>query len=234
MKKILMLLAALFVVGTANAQVTISPVVGEFQAKKDLNAVSNGQVVITNDGIFPLVVSIEALSFEVTDPGQPQILKPLSSDIKVQWETTSAKVAAKQSYTFYFKATCAKAPCWFLTLATAMGPKPKVEDEGTSAGVQIALRLPSATYVYGHTPVTPKDIKLTWDSNTLLVANTSAQAARVKSIEAHYSGGRVVKSGAFPVLPRGIRGSDRAIKFEEKPDYVVVNFPKFSIDSRGL
>jgi hypothetical protein len=214
---------------------SVTPVVAEYQAKADVNAISNGQVVLRNDSIYPMTASVEALSFDLSDSDHPQELKPLTSNIDVQFENTSARIPAKQEYTLYYKATCAKAPCWFMIMSTFVGPKPKttsIDDGG--AGVMLAVRLPTAVYVYGHTPVQPKDIKLSWSENTLLFQNTSTQCARVKSIEAHMKNGQVMKSGAFPVLPRGVRGSDRLIKFEEKPEYVVVHFQKFSIDSRNL
>jgi hypothetical protein len=173
------------------------------------------------------------MSFDLSN-GAPEF-RPLTSDIQVQWETSSTKIPAKQDYTFHYRATCAKAPCWFVVFSTMTGSRPRnvaFDPNDPSGGIVISFRLPTSVYVYGHTPVKPSDIKLSWQGNELHLQNTSAQCARVKKVEAHMKDGRVLKLNAFPVLPDGVRGAQHTLKFPEKPDYVLIHFRKFTIDTR--
>jgi hypothetical protein len=226
------ILAAIFLLAVASgvgAQ-TQYPVIAEFQAKADENVTTDGQVTVRNDGLFPLVTTVEAMSFSVSSDGS-QTFSPLSPDISLHFDNSSAKIPAKSEHVFYYRATCAKAPCFFVIYSSMTGPRARnVSDQS----IAVALHLPTVFYCYQKTPVAKGDIGVSWDGNDLRVANNSSGMVRAASVEAHFADGKVQKSGAFPMFPSALAGHERTFKYSERPAFVIVKFPKFSIDTREI
>ena len=127
------ILAAL--AGVSSAQ-TVGPAIQELKAgKKPVK----GEFVFRNDGLQPLTVVVEPLSFSLDATGKPTF-RPLDSSVHIRLSEMSARVGARQVHAFAFEALCDSPTCAFSIYSTVTGQK-------TSNGIQIALHLPSTTYL---------------------------------------------------------------------------------------
>jgi hypothetical protein len=216
----------LIAVGAAQAQ-TVSPIVAEFQAKKDVGPTAEGQIVVRNDGLQPLIATLDPMSFNVTSGEGKQSFYPLDETVSVHFDSSSAKIPPKGEHIFSYRATCKVAPCWYLTFVSMMNLRPKGE-----SSIAVALHIASTTYIYGKTPVRKDEVAFSWQGSDLHVLNNSRECVRGASLEAHFSDGRVQKFKSFPMFPKGYAGEERTFRFSTKPSYVTLKFPKFTLDSR--
>jgi hypothetical protein len=118
---------------SANAQ-TISPLMGECGGKK-----CTGQFTVTNNGIVPLAVSIDAHAVTFTAAGEP-ILHPLDSTTHVKLSETSARVAPRQGHDFSYTIQCDALPC---VIGFAAG----MSAGHTDNGMAVRLVLETAVYI---------------------------------------------------------------------------------------
>ena len=115
----------------AHAQ-TVAPTVAEFHKK------ANGQFQVRNNTVTPLVVVISMSEFH-RENGQ-QITTPLSSNIHVELNEMSARLAPLSTHTFSYKATCDSLPCGFAFYSRFSGAH-------VSEGVGVALWVPSSVCI---------------------------------------------------------------------------------------
>src|SRR5260370_19020694 len=98
MKKIvlLVLLELLLFLLSCAAQ-TVSPVISEFKGKT-----AKGEFNVTNNGLKPLDVTVEPLSFSVDKDGQPHY-RPLDvATTHLKMDSFSVRVGVRQSHTFFY------------------------------------------------------------------------------------------------------------------------------------
>src|SRR3984893_15062369 len=129
MNKVLSLLFVQFLFfGLAVSAQTVSPIIVEC-AKK-----CRGEFSITNDGLTPLAVSIEARSFSLDALGHATN-RALDPGVDLKLEEGSARISPKGTHTFGYQLKCTVPPCSVALLSTT-GVWPT--DEGLLVRVQLA------------------------------------------------------------------------------------------------
>jgi hypothetical protein len=110
---------------------TISPVVAECGRR------CSNQFTLTNNGVVPLAVSIEAKSFSIV--GGQQVLRDLDPTVHLTLSETSARVGPLAVHSFDYKLRCDQLPCAVaLQVAMTLGH--------TESGVQVRGILPEIIY----------------------------------------------------------------------------------------
>jgi hypothetical protein len=204
---------------------TISPVVVEYPDKAD------GKFQVYNDADIPLTVTVEPHSFTVDSSGKA-VFRKLDPGLHVVLSSTSFKLAPKQTYYVFYKATTETYPNWFCIYATVTGPT-------TDTGLKLALELPHTVYLTGHK--TLDQSQLGWNrAETMMsgdkrqisaeVENHGAELTRVQEVEIISGTGKQSFPG-FPIFP----GQRREIALEwtspGAPQQIVLKFPKFKLES---
>jgi hypothetical protein len=220
-----LILVGLFFFARVVPAQTISPVIVEYTDKAD------GRFQLYNDGDLPLTVVVEPHSFTVDSTGMATYRK-LDPEIHVQLSTTSFRLAPKQTYYVFYKATTETYPNWFTIYATVSGTT-------TPTGLKLALELPHTVYLLGHKSL--EEAKVSWNKAELSVQggkrrisaeveNHGADYGRVQEVEVLSSSGKQTFPG-FPLFP----GQKRDIEFDwdqpGTPKEIVLKFPKFNMDS---
>lgn len=132
-RKILFLLL-LIIPGAVHCQ-TLSPVIGEGGHGK-----INGQFTVTNNGIKPIVVTVEPVSFGLKASGSV-VARVLDSNTEVKLGETSAKIGAQQAHTFDYSVRCnSSEPCTTALLASTVAGR-------TTEGLQMRIVLTHVLYI---------------------------------------------------------------------------------------
>jgi hypothetical protein len=132
-KAILLLNAVLAVCALRGWGQTISPAIVECAAKK-----CNGEFTITNNGINPMTVTVEAHSFALGANGGT-VLRPLDSTAELQLDEMAARLGPKAGHTFGYKLRCKQTPCLVTMYAAMMGAH-------TDQGIAVRVVLPHVIY----------------------------------------------------------------------------------------
>ena len=222
-----LLLAAiclLFVAPRVPAQ-TISPVIVEYPERAD------GRFQIYNDADVPLTVTVEPQSFTVDSTGMATFRK-LDPGLHVTLSATSFRVAPKQTYFVFYKATTETYPSWFTIYATVTGTT-------TPTGLKLAIQLPHTVYLTGHKTLEPSqvswnraEIAMVAASRRVLaeVENHGTEFARVEEVEVASSSGKKVYAG-FPLFPGQRRDLELEWDQPGTPQQIVLKFPHFKTQS---
>ncbi len=204
---------------------TISPVIVEYTEK------AAGRFQLYNDGDIPITVVVEPHSFSVDSTGKATFRK-LDPGLHVELSSTSFRVAPKQTYYVFYKATTETFPNWFCIYATVTGPT-------TTTGLKLALELPHTVYLLGHKTLNASQVS--WDRAeiavkgdksliTAEVENHSSEFSRVQEMEVVTSSGKKTFAG-FPLFP----GQRREIELDWDqpgvPQQLVLKFSNFKIES---
>src|SRR3984893_18620485 len=136
MKRTFLAAVGLLILAPLAPAQTVSPVIVEFADKAD------GRYQIYNDGDIPITVVVEPHSFSVDSTGKATFRK-LDPGLHVELSATSFRLAPKQTYYVFYKATTETFPNWFCVYATVTGPT-------TATGLKLALELPHTVYLLGH------------------------------------------------------------------------------------
>jgi hypothetical protein len=204
---------------------TISPVVVEYPEKAD------GKFQVYNDSDLPLTVTVEPHSFTVDSAGKATFRK-LDPEIHVSLSSTSFKVAPKQTYYVFYKATTEIYPNWFCIYATVSGPTPP-------NGLKLALELPHTVYMTGHKTLEPADVA--WNRAetamngekrqiTAEIENQGHEITRVQEVEVSSGSAKQTFSG-FPLFPGQKREIDLDWTEPGVPQQIVLKFPHFKTES---
>ena len=99
-----LLLVAFFFFGLNASAQTVSPIIVECGKK------CRGEFSITNNGLTPLAVSVEARSFSLDTMGHATN-RPLDSSVDLRLEEGSARISPKGTHTFGYQLKCSVPPC---------------------------------------------------------------------------------------------------------------------------
>jgi hypothetical protein len=119
----------------ASAQ-TISPVVVEGGGSK-----AQGSFTVTNNGLLPAAVTVEAHTLDL----RTNTALPLAPTTHVELSQTSARLGAKQNFTFNYIIKCDAMPCvvqFQAGMMTAMHAGP-----GVGQGLAVRIVLPHVVYL---------------------------------------------------------------------------------------
>lgn len=127
--------AVLFLFAHIASAQTITPLISEAKAGKS----TKGQFDVINNGIVPLFVTVEPMSFSPNKSGGSATLK-LDPGIQVKLDSMSAKLGAKMRRTFYWEAKCVSYPCFFAIFAGFSGLH-------NAEGMAVKLQLPTTVWI---------------------------------------------------------------------------------------
>lgn len=225
MKRIFWVLFGLLYFAPLAPAQTISPVIVEYAQKAD------GRFQLYNDADIPLTVVIEPHSFSVDSTGKATFRR-LDPGIHVQLSTTSFRLAPKQTYYVFYKATTETYPNWFCIYATVTGPT-------TPTGLKLALELPHTVYLVGRKSLDQSqvswgraDVSTTGDKRVITaeIENHGNEFSRVQEVEVSSSAGKQTFAG-FPLFP----GQRRSIELDWDqpgvPQHIVLKFAHFKLES---
>jgi len=221
---LLAFICLLFLAPFVSAQ-TISPVIVEYPDRAD------GRFQLYNDADIPLTVVVEPHSFSVDSTGKATFRK-LDPGLHVQLSSTSFRIAPKQTYYVFYKATTETYPNWFCIYATITGPT-------SPTGLKLALELPHTVYLLGHKQLDQSQIS--WNRATITVKgdkhqisaeveNHGGEFSRVEEVEVVSGSGKQTFSG-FPLFPGQRREIDLDWDQPGVPQQIVLKFPKFKTES---
>ena len=225
MKRLLFATAFLLFIPHRTPSQTVSPVIVEYNGKAD------GRFSVINDADIPLTVTVEPHSFSVDATGKATFRK-LDPGLHVELSSTSFRLAPKQTYYVFYKATTETYPNWFCIYSTISGPV-------TPTGLKLAIELPHTVYLLGHK--TLEESNVSWNKAELTVQggkrritaqveNHGTEYGRVQEVEVISSAGKQTFSG-FPLFP----GQRRDIEFDwdqpGTPKEIVLKFPHFKMES---
>jgi len=132
MNKVLSLLfVQFFFIGLAVGQ-TVSPVIVECGKK------CRGEFSITNNGLTPLAVSVEARSFSLDTLGHATN-RPLDSGVDLKLEEGSARIAPKGTHTFGYQLKCSVRPCSVALVSSMVVGR-------TAEGILVRVQLAHTVY----------------------------------------------------------------------------------------
>jgi hypothetical protein len=225
LKRLLLGAACLFFLAPLAPAQTISPVIVEYSEKAD------GRFQVYNDSEIPLTVVVEPHSFTVDSTGRATFRK-LDPGLHVELSSTSFRLAPKQTFYVFYKATTETYPNWFTIYATITGPV-------TATGLKLALELPHTVYLLGHKSLDQSQVA--WNRAefavkgdkrliTAEVENHGTEFTRVQEVEVVSSSGKQT-FGGFPLFP----GQQRDIELDWDqpgvPQQLVLKFPHFKVES---
>jgi hypothetical protein len=116
-------------------QQIIGQIVREYKGK------ARDEITVHNTGLRPVLVTLEALSFTVSETDHKVHLIPLAPGVLVKIGSSGAQLAPNQSYFFPFEATCTMPPCAIQLRAkfqNARAPK---------SSIAVSVNLSTAVYV---------------------------------------------------------------------------------------
>jgi len=225
LKRLLFATAFLLFIPHRTPSQTVSPVIVEYNGKAD------GRFSVINDADIPLTVTVEPHSFSVDATGKATFRK-LDPGLHVELSSTSFRLAPKQTYYVFYKATTETYPNWFCIYSTISGPV-------TPTGLKLAIELPHTVYLLGHKSL--EESNVSWNKAELTVQggkrritaqveNHGTEYGRVQEVEVISSAGKQTFSG-FPLFP----GQRRDIEFDwdqpGTPKEIVLKFPHFKMES---
>jgi hypothetical protein len=225
MKWLLLALALLTCAATTASAQTISPVIQEYSEKAD------GRFQLYNDTDVPLTVVVEPHSFAVDSTGKATFRK-LDPDVHVQLSATSFRLAPRQTYFVFYKATADKLPNWFCIYATVTGTT-------TASGIKLSLELPHTVYLLTHKQAAQSDVVLVkaqsiGDGDGKMISgeieNHGSDFTRIQEVEVTSAAGKQVFPG-FPLFPAQHRAFDLEWQQPGTPSHIVFKLKTFKIES---
>jgi hypothetical protein len=218
-----MLFAAATALQPAALAQTVSPVVVEYRG-----GAAAGSFDLTNDGLTPLVVTLEAKSFAIDRDGRGEFRR-LDAGTHVSFSETSLRLPPHSRRTIYYKASAEAYPAWFSVYAMFHGlPRQN--------GMNVQLELPHTVYLLGDgRRAKARSGDLVFEGVAAhegvvsgSVRNVSAKVLRVDSFQAQ-AGRAKVQQGGFPLLPGGVHDFSFALAEAREPARLVARFGQGSV-----
>jgi hypothetical protein len=133
MKKSLVLaLLQVLLFGLSVCAQTVSPVIVECGKK------CNGAFSVTNNGLTPLAVTVEARSFSLSTEGHATY-RTLDATADLKLDEGSARIAPKGTHTFSYRLKCSALPCSVTLLSSMVVGH-------TADGIWVRVQLPHTVY----------------------------------------------------------------------------------------
>lgn len=176
---------------------TLSPPIAEYRNKAD------GMLTLSNEGDRPLAAILEVRGFTVDSDGTLRY-GPIDNQINVQFGANSFLIPPHQSHYVFYKAGCARLPCWFAIINTLTQATP------VSGGLRINIILPHFVYIYQRAKFKKGDVRIESfrgeqaGEYRLKFQNLSSKLERVETVQT--KGFEVNETyGGFPLFPEQTR-----------------------------
>jgi hypothetical protein len=215
----------LFLAALTPAQ-TVSPVIVEYADK------ANSRFQVYNGSDIPVTVVLDAHSFSVDSSGKA-VFRKLDPGLHVQLSKSSFRLAPKETYYVFYKATSETYPNWFCIYSTFSGPV-------TSTGLKLAVELPHTVYLLGRKSIDRSDVS--WNRAdtsaeggqrrvTAEIENHGAQFSRIQEVEVTSASGQQTFAG-FPLFPGQRRDLELDWDQPGTPEHIVLKFQHFKLESK--
>jgi hypothetical protein len=226
MKRTFLALASLFFLAPLAPAQTVSPVIVEYVEK------ANSRFQVYNGSDIPVTVVLDAHSFSVDSSGKA-VFRKLDPGLHVQLSTTSFRLAPKETYYVFYKATSETYPNWFCIYSTVSGPV-------TPTGLKLAVELPHTVYLLGHKSIDRSDVS--WNRAetseeggkrlvTAEIENHGAEFSRIQEVEVTSASGKRTFAG-FPLFPGQRRDLELDWDQPGTPEHIVLKFQHFKLESK--
>ncbi len=175
--ELLILAGCLLVAPSVARAQTLSPPIAEYRNKAD------GLLTLSNDGDRPLAAILEVRGFTVSSDGTLRY-GPIDPQINIQFGANSFLIPPHQSHYVFYKAECARLPCWFAILNTLTQATP------ASGGLRINIILPHLVHIYQRAKLKKGDVHIEAlrgeqaGEYRLRFQNLSNKLERIESVQA--------------------------------------------------
>jgi hypothetical protein len=220
MRRILLFCLTIVLVHTVRAQ-SVQPAVVEYVTAAD------GKFDVSNDTLVPLVVTIQAKSFNITPQGDAQF-SGLAPTIHLKLSETSVRLPPHGRRTIFYKASSDTYPAWFCIYSTFNG----MPRRGT---MNIAMDMPHTVYLRSREPVKKTNVlleNLHREGGELqgTVRNVGANMLRIQSLQLSLANGKHADEGGFPLLPGGTRELHVALPAGSVPTRLRAKLDGFTVE----
>lgn len=208
-----------FWAGRTTAQ-TVSPAVMRY------TGAAEGSFEIANDGIVPLVATVEPKSFTIDEEGTAEF-HGLSAATHVELSQTSVRIPPKQRRTIYYRASAVSYPAWFTVYSNITGlPRRN--------GMNVVLSLPHTVYLLSKQPavqadVHVSDVRMVGTTLEATVENDGGKVVRVLETEGVH-GRSASRAGGFPLLPGGRRLVRVEVPYQAKVTRLRLRTERFTVE----
>ena len=219
-KRIAVAALAVGLVAPSLAQ-TVRPVIVQYYGA------ARGRFELVNNGLQPLNVILEPMSFTVTEGGDGAY-GPLAANIHLKLSAMSFRIPPRQSRLVFYEARPDKLPAWFV-IRNVFGGR------GRRPGIDVQVDIPHTVYLLQKQPLEKQDVSV--ESSTyltgqhrvvILLANKSSKLGRV--LEWQIGSKRAKASNAgFPLLPQSRRRLEVKWNSPDPPDTFWVRFERFTL-----
>jgi uncharacterized protein (UPF0212 family) len=131
-KSLVLVLFELLFLGLSVSAQTVSPVIVECGKK------CSGAFSVTNNGLTPLAVTVEARSFSMDTQGHATY-RTLDAAADLKLDEGSARIAPKGIHTFSYELKCSAVPCSVTLLSSMVVGR-------TADGIMVRVQLPHTVY----------------------------------------------------------------------------------------
>jgi hypothetical protein len=210
-----------FLIALPGTAQTVRPVIVQYSGP------ARGKVELVNNGLQPLTVVLEPMSFTITEDGEG-VYGPLTPDIHLKLSTMSLRIPPQQSRYVFYQASADKIPAWFVIRNVFSGPIQKT-------GLNTRLDIPHTVYlvqkeVLGKPDVLVESASFLTGSHQveILLTNPSSKLGRVLDWQVSSKGAKTTNNG-FPLLPGARRRLAMHWNSAEAPDTVSFRFEHFTL-----
>ena len=200
---------------------TVRPVVVEYRAT------AKGKFELVNDGLEPLTVILQPVSFVINEDGDPTFGK-LNPAIHLKLSAMSLRIPPLQKRFVFYEASSDVLPAWFTIYSTISGHQ-------QSRGFNIEIDLPHTVYLSQKERLEKSEVEVesaryieSTHRVAICVINTSAKLGRVLGWEISAKG-KTFDSSGFPLLPGSRRRLEIAWESPSVPDKLSLQFDHFVI-----
>jgi hypothetical protein len=206
--------------GAACAQ-TVSPIIVEYKEKGE------GKILLTNNTLTPLIVTLEPESFSIAPDGTA-IYRKLDAGIHVDLSTSSVRLQPRQEYYVFYKTHADALPAWYTVYATFSAAQ-------RGPGINLRIMLPHTVYLYQKQPLQKSEITVNnamWDRTRALIScdveNTGRNYGRMR--EGSIQGGKEsAPVNGFPLLPGSPRHLEVPWTGKNVPEQIILHFDRFDL-----
>lgn len=205
----------------AAAAQTVGPPVAEYVTR------AQGRFDLTNAGLTPSTVVIEAFSFSVDTLGVVHYLPFDTARVKLKLSSGTVRVPPRASFSVGYDASAESVPAWFVIASNFSTPR--------TAGLNVRIQLPHVVYLNQREALEQSAVAI-----RAIEHDPVAKKARFKVANGSDRLGRVVSCtvngantsspcGSFPMFPQFWRWVAVDWPHAEPPASVRVEFERFAV-----
>ena len=219
-KNIAVAALAVALVASLPAQ-TVRPVIVQY------SGVARGKFELVNNGLRPMSVVLEPMSFSITEDGDG-VYGPLASSIHLKLSETSFRIPPQQSRFVFYEAHSDNLPAWFVIRNVFSG-------SGRRYGIKVQVDIPHTVYILQKQPLEKQDVVVESFKHlrrqrkvVVTLMNQSSKLGRALEWQVSAKGTKTSNAG-FPLLPQSRRRLEVEWNSPDAPAKFSVRFERFTL-----